>query len=354
MDEQDFDSRTEAPTQKRREDARRRGQVAQSADLATGAALLSGATVLWFAGARLGGNLEDALRDGLHRLAFVQWGTVETLMAFRWTLGHFVQCCGMMLAAFLATSVLIGLLQVGPQISWQPLSPNWGRISPTSGLSRLFSSESMFRGGVAILKVGTVLTVLILGIRAAVDRRGGAMPLDFSQLLAQSWNDASRLLLWSAGAALGIGGLDFAWQFSRNERRLRMTRNEIKDEQKEDNGSPELRARVRSLQREAAKQRGIQDVPQASVVITNPTHYAVALRYTPEEMSAPAVIAKGEGRLALRIKQIAHEHGIEVLERKPLARALYRMVPIGGTIPTEFYQVIAEILAQVYRLKNGT
>jgi flagellar biosynthetic protein FlhB len=167
------------------------------------------------------------------------------------------------------------------------------------------------------------------------------------------WNMTVQVMLWLSGTAFLWGAADYGFRWFRLEQKLRMSREEIKDESKEEQGDPQLKSRQRKMQREAAQRKSLGDVPRASVVITNPTHYAVALQYLPGQMQTPRILAKGSGAFARRIANVAREHGIPVLERKPLTRALYALGKVGEDIPLEFYRAVAEILAYVYRLKRN-
>ena len=227
------------------------------------------------------------------------------------------------------------------------------RLSPASGWEKIVSWDATVRGISVMLKVSAVIAVLVwyLADRAHLLALLGKKTLALG--VSAGWQLALESSLVVAGSFFVIGAADYLYQRLRHEHRLKMTREELKQENKETEGDPHVRARIRKLQREAAERKMIQDVPQATVVVTNPTHFAVALRYDRHTMTAPMVIAKGSDRFARRIADVARQHGIPVLERKPIARFLYRSVKIGQAIPPELYQAFAEILAYVYRLKRA-
>ncbi|MCA9218086.1 MAG: EscU/YscU/HrcU family type III secretion system export apparatus switch protein, partial [Planctomycetales bacterium] len=243
-------------------------------------------------------------------------------------------------------------LQVGPSVSTEALNMDWSKLSPAKGMSRLFSMRSAIRAIMMILKMSASVVVLmwVLSSYWGEIRQLGILALPSS--LSAAWNISLSIVITLAGAYLVIGGFDYTYQRVQHEQDLKMTRQEIREEQKEQEVDANLRARIRRIQREWAKQTMLRQVPTASVVLTNPTHYAVALRYDRSSKSAPIVVAKGTDALARRIIKIAKENGVTVLERKPLARALYAMVEVNQEIPPQLYKAIAEILAFVLGLRR--
>lgn len=323
-----------------------------SPDVSAAVLIFAGALTLTMAGPRFGRSLLAALRDGLHGIGRTDWGTAETLISTRWVLGQSAEICSGLILGMLALGLAVGLLQAGFLFTLKPLAVNFGRLDPVSGMSKLFSLDSLMRGGLSILKVtgcmlaaGWILTANWHALRA--ESRGSLI-----DIVSAAWGLATTLLLVLSGALLTLACIDYVFRWIRHEQRLKMTREEVKDEQKQDTGDPQVRSRLRKLQKDAASRRSLREVPDATVVVTNPTHYAVALKYESGRMSAPVVVAKGTDAMARRIRVLAEEHGVPVLERKPLARALYKFVEVGQEIPFEFYRAIAELLAQVYRIKK--
>jgi flagellar biosynthetic protein FlhB len=277
----------------------------------------------------------------------------ETVTAAHWLTGQMAAIAGLIVGALFVVSLSVGLAQAGFTVSFKPLEASLERLSPTTGWARLMSWDGAVRGISVMLKVSVVGAVLVwyLADRAHLLALLGQKTLGLG--VSAAWQLALETALVVAGSFFVVGAADYLYQRLRHEQKLKMTREEIKQEHKEDEGDPHVRARIRRLQREAAERKMIQDVPKATVVVTNPTHFAVAIRYDRHTMTAPMVIAKGSDRFARRIADVARQHGIPVLERKPLARLLYRSVKIGQTIPAELYQALAEILAYVYRLKRA-
>jgi flagellar biosynthetic protein FlhB len=262
-----------------------------------------------------------------------------------------------LLGVFLGLTVLIGVgvgvLQVGFHVSPGILAPRWEKLAPASGWSRMFSGQAWVRGLVFCLKAALAGAVAFWVVRARTTQLALLPGSTLATTTAQGWALAMRLALAVAAVFLVLGVLDFLYQRWRHTTGLMMSRQELKEELKRDEGDPLLRARIRKLQREAARKRMLQDVPRASVVITNPTHLAIALRYERGVMKAPRVVAKGAGHLAERIVELARRHAVPVLERKPVARALYKAAKVGQEIPAALYYAVAEVLAYVYRLRNA-
>lgn len=350
FDEPDGRERTEQPTGRRREEARRRGQVARSADL-TAALLLLGALGVHSLGAGqfLAGSLE-VFRRGLSpgplseltpdAAVELMVRSVATAVHLAWPL------------LVIPTVVAIGahLAQTRLALSTEALAPQWSRIDPLAGFGRLVNGRSLVELLKSILKLAAVGSVAFLTLRAdwplllTLGRGGGAATLvALGQVVWDLW---LRIGL----AFLLLGSLDYAYQWWQHEKRLRMTRDEVREETKQTEGDPLLRGRIRSLHRRMATRRMMTEVKRATVVLRNPTHLAVALRYAQSGMRAPKVVGKGERLVAQRIIEIARQHGIPVLENPPLARALFHLVAVGQEIPPALYRAVAEVLAYVYSL----
>lgn len=347
------DNRTEAATPRRREDARKKGQVALSPDLTSAVTLLAAAIAVWMAGEVLGGRLAGLLEEVLPSVHGADFGVGETTAWGRWFLGRFLQLTALVMGGLVAIGFLTAALQAGFHISTEALAVNWERLNPVEGWSRVMSLDGVVRGIMSVLKL---LMASAIGVSIAWSRWTDIQLVTRGPLagsVAVTWKAAVAIILSLSMAGLALAGIDFLFRWFRNEQKLKMSREEIKQEQKEESGDPQLKGRIRTLQRQAATRKSLKEVPKASIVITNPTHIAVALQYQPGQAGAPKVIAKGKGALALRIMQIAREHGVPVHEKKPLARALYKMAQVGQEIPLELYHAVAEILAQVYRRKRA-
>ena len=256
-----------------------------------------------------------------------------------------------MLVMFLVAG-LAQFTQVGALFSLKPLRPNWKKFNVIAGLGKLFSKKSAVKGVIDVLKLGLIagVTIAITRSEMAEVAHLAALPL-IEGIIVVCWM-LVRVAVWILLILLLIGFLDWMFQRWQTTQDLKMTRQEVRDERKASEGDAEVKARRLRIARQIALQRINADVPKADVIVTNPTHYSVALRYDPNTMAAPRVLAKGADYLALRIRQIATAHGVPIVERPPLARALYHQVEVGREVSIEHYEAVAEVLAYVYRLEG--
>lgn len=342
------DERTEAPTPKRRREAREKGQVARSQDLPAAVLMFAAFAALWLLGPGLWNALAAIMVAALSPDVACKFDDLVPLVK---AIGYdLTQRVGLFLVIVFVSTLLSQFLQVGWLFTTQPLIPSLSKINPLAGFQRLFSTESLMRAVInfgKLLLVGAVAWITLAGSMAVITYSFSLGFHDFIQVGASLTMDLGMRL---ATAMLVLALFDVVWQRYKHERDLRMTKEEVKDELRSMEGDPQIRRRRRQIQLQLAAQRLRKDVPTADVVVTNPTHYSIAIRYDAESMPAPKVVAKGADYLALRIRQIAHDHGIPIVERKPLARALYDSVEPGEYIPERFYKAIAEILAYVYDL----
>lgn len=342
------DDRTEAPTPRRRQEARSKGQVARSHDLTSAVLLLAAFVGLYL----IGPDLTQVLTAMI--TASLSGDSPESLPALRplaAAMGfELVRHLLPLMAGLFVAGLLILFAQVGWLFTWQPVMPSLSKVNPLSGLMRIFSVRSAMMAAINLFKL-----VFVGGV-AWITLSGGAPAVLFSpELVFQDIIVLSATLTFELGmklaaALLILALVDFLWQRHRHERDLRMTKEEVKDELRSMEGDPQIKRRRRQLQLQLALQRLRKDVPTADVIVTNPTHYAVAIKYDAATMDAPKVVAKGADYVALRIRQMASELGIPTVERKPLARDLYETVEVGGYIPEKFYRAVAEILAYIYEL----
>lgn len=280
--------------------------------------------------------------------------TVDTVMG---ALFQFGLILGAVVGPIFLLMVVVGLssnlIQVGFLLTLKPLKPDFSRVNPYQGVKRLLSPRSLVELLKAIFKVTIVGFVVwrVLSGRAEELLALPVMPWPTPVYVVVGM--AFDIGIWSAGVLVGVALLDYAYQRQHFERSIRMSRQEVREELKQTEGNPVIRQRVRQLQRAVAQRRMMQAVPQADVVITNPTHYAVALQYESGSMRAPRVIAKGQDLIALQIRRVAEEHGVPTMENKPLAQALYRLCEVGDEIPLDMYATVAEVLAFVYRLRSS-
>lgn len=353
MAEAQGQSKTQAPTQRRLEEAIVEGRVAFSTEFAMAVLLLVGILVLWLGARPMAAGLIGAVRDGFTGLGAGDFGPAQV----QELLCNSLCQCGRLLGAFLGTAVVLGLgvgfVQAGFHFSPAALGPRWEKLDPVSGLTRMFSGQAWFRGLVFTLKAMLAFAIAYWFMR----RRTAQLALlpggTLAHSAARGWELAIELALIVTAVFVVLGLADYLFQRWRHMSELMMSRQEVKEEQKRDEGDPLLKARIRRLQREIGRKRMIQDVPRATVVITNPTHLAVALRYERGVMKAPRVVAKGAGHVAQRIIDVARRHAVPVLERKPIARALFKSVKVGQEIPAALYYAVAEVLAYIYRLRNA-
>ncbi len=351
MPENDRSARTEPPTPRRRQQARERGQVARSADL-NGTLILLG-FVLFFKF-----YLPKLISD-LSLLFYLSWDNFPKNIApnsvYTYTIRlllYIIKMLGPILLVGIGLGVSVNVLQVGVLFSGYPLIPRLDRLNPVEGFKRLFSTKTLIQTVVNVFKVLVVVWI----VYATLKDNFPSLVLFVNTPLLDAlvgWLDlifkvAVRIILFLFVLAV----LDYAYNRWEYERSLMMTKEELKEELKQMEGDPQIKARIRRVQRELARQRMMKEVEKADVVITNPTHIAVALRYNPEKDSAPIVVAKGMRLLAERIREIAIAHDVPIVENPPLARVLYRTVEVGEPVPEKLYRAVAEILAYVYRLKG--
>lgn len=345
----DFQEKTEAPTPKRRYKAREDGEVARSQEVSTATLLLASAGIVHYGTAGVSGMITDIFGYATQVAAVPPSGLSANAVLLRqigWSmLGALVPI--MLLMAL--GSVLVGAVQARGVLTSKPLKPDFKRISPLRNAKNIYGVRSIAE----LLK--SLLKLVLIGVAVYSVLKGAW--LDILALAQQSpaalirvvHTSIVRLLMVSGLVYLVVAAADYAFQLWQHEKKLRMSRQEIKDELKETEGDQMVKARMRSLGRAFARQRMMGEVPTADVVVTNPTHIAVALKYDPEQAAAPVVVAMGERKIAERIKQIARENSVQVVEDKPLARALFATARIGLPIPEELYMAVAEVLAFIFR-----
>ncbi|MBN2169912.1 MAG: flagellar biosynthesis protein FlhB [Candidatus Krumholzibacteriota bacterium] len=344
--------KTELATQRRRRDARKKGQVARSVELSSFLLLLAGVLGLAALAPGLGCGLVR-LMVGSVDAAFAASVTVETLPQLsRLWVGEGLRLVMPLWVMLLVVGTGAAVAQVGFQVNGDLLAPKPERINPISGFKRIFSKRSGFEFGKSLFKMALLMLITWMTLRGEAQRLMGLADLPLAPALGVvgtiTLKLAGRLILLMVVLALA----DYAFQRWQFEKDIMMTRQELKEEYKETEGDPILRARLRALQRDIAVKRMMEDVKRSDVVVTNPTHFAVALLYE-EGMAAPSVAAKGADRIAERIKEVAREHDVPVVENPPLARALYAECKLGQMIPLKFFQAVAELLAYVYQVRRG-
>ncbi len=343
--------KTEAATDKRIERAREEGKVAQSRELSTFIELMAALLVLMALGSFFSEKLMDTMRRGFvfDRTSAFDPGMMTTrlMQDFTEIMIAFLPLFGVMILAALTGPLLLA----GWNLSWKALAPNFGKFNPIAGLKRIISVNGLVELLKSLLKVALLGGIAIWVIWGYRDEMFSLVsePLDsgishFSHMLLNT-------TLYLVSAMLLIVAIDVPFQLWNYAKNLRMTKEEVKRESKESEGDPQIKARIRSAQREAARKRMMAAVPKADVIVTNPTHYAVALKYEEKSMGAPQIVAKGSGLVAERIMELGREHKVPLLQAPPLARALYRHADIGNEVPQRLYTAVAEVLAYVYQLR---
>ncbi|HID11040.1 MAG TPA: flagellar biosynthesis protein FlhB [Candidatus Latescibacteria bacterium] len=344
--------RTEQATPRRRQEARRRGSVAKSMEVNSALALLGGTLVLYVWGGHMLRGMADVVQGVLAGTGTARLTPVEVQ---RYASAGLV-FLGTLLGPFLAAMVVFGLAanyaQVGVLFSGEPLVPRWDRINPAAGFKRMFSKRALFELLKGVFKIVLVGWVAYGVLRGRMEKFFEMADWDVGEVFGFIASTAFMVLVKSGLVLLILALLDYGFQRWEYERTLKMTRQELKEEFRQTEGDPLVRARIRSLQRQLARQRMMQAVSKADVVVINPTLLAVALMYIPEKMEAPQVVAKGARKLAERIREIAMEYKVPIVEDPPLARLLYRRVEVGQQIPMELYQAVARILAYIFQLRG--
>ena len=344
--------KTQDPTPHRRQEARKQGQVAKSQDLASAVLLICGLLVVM----TLGGGIIDFLgRYSQKQLGGAAWLQADQAFAlFVWdeTVHSLGKCLLPVFGILLLAAVVVNLSQVGFLFLPQKLVPDISRINPIKGFGRIFSMAGVMRLTFGLFKILVVATVALASLYSQREALLGLSAMGVAQIAVFLLD----VLLWTSlkvGVALLILAiLDFAFQRWKHEQDMKMTQQEVREEMKNLEGDPNVRARRRQVQRQLALNQLSDAVPKADVVVTNPTELAIAIQYDPQSMAAPIVLAKGAGMIAQRIRRMALEHGIPIIEKKPLAQALYREAEINQPIPRDKYAAVAEILAYVYQLKG--
>jgi flagellar biosynthetic protein FlhB len=341
--------KTERPTQRRRDEARKRGQIARSAEIGTAGVLLAGVGALAVAGPSLLAGFTDLVRQGLIQAGDPSRAEAGELTSIAtWGTRAFAHLTLPVALAALVAGLVLGAAQTRMRLSTGALKPSFKKLNPISGLKRILGPSGWFEGAKATAKTAVVGIVVFLAVWPELPRFGSLVGLQAGEILRVSAGLTLRVAFKAIAALVILAAVDVVWQWRRHDRSLRMTKEELKKELKQTDVSPEVRRQIRKRQYEMARRRMLADVPTADVVVTNPTHYAVALRYD-GTVPAPQVVARGADLVAAAIRAVAEEHGVPILSNPPLARALYSDVEIGQQIPERFFQAVAEVLAFVYR-----
>jgi len=354
MAEDSSQEKEEAPSEKKREDTRKKGQVAKSTEINSVFVLLTAIFLLRLVGPWMMREFEAHIREyfalcsipdmSMQRLIELSQGALVLLLKIILPFAGAILCAG----------VLANVVQIGLLFTFEPMIPKLEKLNPLSGLKRIFSMRTV------VETIKNILKIILIGYIAYATIKG-----EYEILITLA--DVSVMMIWqfvlsstydifvrTALVMLLIALADYGYQRYEHEKKLKMSHQELKEEHKNMEGDPQVKARIRALQREMSRRKMMDQVPQASVVVTNPTHLAIALQYDAEKNpnSAPIVVAKGADLLALRIRKIAEENNVPIHEDKPLARAMYDKVEVGQEIPYEFFTAVAEIMAYIYKLQG--
>jgi flagellar biosynthetic protein FlhB len=343
--------RTESATPKRLDEARKKGQVPRSIELSMAAVCIAAATAVYTLGRGAAGRLAEMMRSGLSIDPATAVGEnviwPALMNAGSQALLIVLPILGATFVAALAAPLAIG----GWNFSTQAMVPQFSRLNPASGLGRMFSARGSVELGKGLAKVFVIALIAWVLLKGMTPQMLGLSTEPLNGAIAHAAALAGYSLLVLCFGLVAIAAFDVPFQLWQHGRDLKMTREEVREEYKESEGSPETRGRIREAQRALARGRMMQEVPKADVVVTNPTHYAVALKYDDQKMRAPIVVAKGTDLTAARIREIAGENGVPIVEAPPLARALFRTVDLGREVPAALYVTVAQVLTYVYQLK---
>ncbi|MCI8423625.1 MAG: flagellar biosynthesis protein FlhB [Lawsonibacter sp.] len=346
-------SKTEKATPKKRRDERKKGNVFLSKDAVAVATLIGSCAALWM---MLGSFVEQTARflTFCFQLASQPMTELTGQLSELAIQGLLVllKTVGPILAVTVLCAVSATFAQTRFLVSGESIKPKFNRISPLQGFKRLFSLRSVIEALKGILKISVLMIIIYLSLLDMFHESSRYIYTDISAACVHLADSAMGMVVRIAIAFISLAAMDFLYQWWDYERQLKMSKQEIKEEYKQMEGDPQVKGKIKQIQRERARQRMMQQVPQADVVIRNPTHFAVALRYRPEQDDAPVVMAKGQDALALRIVKMAEEHHIAVIENVPLARALYAQAEVDQEIPPELYGAVADVLVYIFRLND--
>lgn len=351
MAENDAQERTEQATPKRLEEARKKGQIPRSRDLSTAAVTLVGGGAMYILGGQITGQAADMMRRTLTLTREEATDSSYLVSAFAQAAADGLWLSAPVLLAITLAAIIAPLALGGWSFSGEALMPKFSRLNPIEGVKRMFALRSLVELAKAMAKFGIVAVVagIVLWHDAPTLMALGREPLQ--QAIGHATQITGKALLLISAGLLIIAGFDVPYQLWQYAKQMRMSREEIREEYKESEGSPEIKGRIRSMQQQLARQRMMQEVPKADVIVTNPTHFAVALKYDEKRMRAPIVVAKGADEIAAKIREIGGEHAVPIFEAPPLARVLFRNVDIGEEIPATLYVAVAQILTYVFQLK---
>lgn len=342
--------KTEKASQKRLEEAYNKGQFARSPEVQTAFVLMAAMMALMFSGGemwRLMANTQVSLFSHLHdtplSLNVMQRYAVNGVLLFG-------RCVWPVLAATVLAGLLAGGVQTRFRIAPEALGFHWEKLNPVEGLKRVFSMRSAVPTGISVIKLSVIVALSYGVIRSILTDPIFHSAVDVARIAAFMAESSFKVILRVAIALVVLAATDYGYQIWRTDRDLMMTKQEVKDESKNTDGNPQIKARQRRKRQAGSKRKMLMEVPKADVIVVNPTHIAIALRYDRKTMKAPKVVAKGSRLNALKIREIAQQHQVPIIENKPLARMMFKYCRVGGEVPAQLYAAVAEVLAWVYRV----
>ncbi len=344
--------KTEPATARRRQQARDDGQIPKSQELNTAVMLLTGVIAFYIFAGDFYGAIVDAIT---YYFARINEPIIkpEDVGSFSMEVGwRVINILAPFYILFFLVGVIVNLFQVGFVFVTKQLKPDLTKLNPITGLGKLFNMRSRVEFLKSIVKLIIILPLMIATVQAALPSMMGLMNTGLKDILIHIGYKALDVAIIALIFLIILAIIDYIYQRWQMEQDLKMTKDEVKQEQKDIQGDPQIRARIRSIQQDMARKRMMEEVPEAEVVVTNPTEYAIALKYDSEQFTAPQVVAKGRNVMAKKIKELAMAHDVPIVENRLLAQSLYKMVEVGDLIPPDMYQAVAEVLAYVYRLNN--
>lgn len=351
-DTQDDSQKTEEPTSKKLADARKKGQIAQSKEVSNFSTLLGMTFMVALLTPFMALQLHGSMSRVFHKAALVHLdaGSAGEIM-FDLTLDAMIALAPA-LGMFMVLALIANISQSGLLFTTDPITPKLEKLSPLSGLKRMFSLKSVVEFLKGIMKMSIVGAIAYKLMSPELDRAEQLLDMDLVEVMSEIQTLVVKLLIGVLGFMFVVAVADFIYQRYEFMKQMRMSRQEIRDEHKQADGDPQVKARLRQIRMDRARRRMMTAVPQADVVVTNPTHFAVALKYDTETMAAPTVVAKGADTVALRIREVANENKVPIVENPPLARALFAAVEIDQQIPESHFKAVAQVISYVYRLKG--
>lgn len=348
----DPESKTEEPTSKRLQDAQDKGNIAKSQEIGHWFSFIAAALAMWMLAGLMTSSFVGSTRvffEQPHLIAIDPSHLTKVMVDLFLGIGVGLSP---VIGLFALFGIASSVVQNPPHFTLERIKPNFSKISPMTGLKRMFSLQSLVEFVKNIIKISAIGAILAAVLQPELESLEALIDLDISMQLPLILEMVLKLVSILAGIMFVVAVADYLYQRFTYMKGLRMTRQELKEEYKEQEGDPTIKARLRQIRMQRVRRRMMASVPEASVVITNPTHYAVALKYEPEKMEAPVIVAKGVDVLALRIREIAKENEVPIVENPPLARALYK-AELDEPVPVEHYRAVAGVISYVMRLKDG-